>query len=274
MRRRLVVGFMLILMSGCAVHQTPAPFGLVPPAERAADLNDDQIRLLGVDRAPPQPLTVPFYLVPVALIGDGFDVLFIEPPVRFWAYITNDTPARAARDMLDATSADSRRYGILRLAEEAWARQSASECDLWASIAEHDPDYTVRAAAIRALNWARDDRHPQVYLDALKDDQVLVRLEGTKALANVPNAAAVATLLDRLDATQEASRDVRIAAADALRCYKRQEVAHALIDSLDSVDFGVAWQARQSLRLMTGYDFHYDQRAWLDYLSSSRQPFG
>jgi HEAT repeat protein len=68
---------------------------------------------------------------------------------------------------------------------------------------------------------------------------------------------------------QDASRDVRIAAADALRCYRTDEVAHALIDVLDDADFAVAWQARQSLRLMTAYDFHYDERAWLVYLSEN-----
>jgi HEAT repeat protein len=173
--------------------------------------------------------------------------------------------------MLDDASADHRRYGVLRLADESYAREGIPERRLWASLAEHDPDYTVRAAGIRALNWARDPDHTEIFISALKDDQPLVRVEAAKALANIPDNRAAAALLERLQ--QDVSRDVRIAAADALRCYRTEEIAHALIGVLDDSDFDVAWQARQSLRLMTAHDFHYDERAWLGYLSDSQRPF-
>ena len=49
-------------------------------------------------------------------------------------------------------------------------------------------------------------------------------------------------------------RDVRIAAADALKHYRSIDVGRALVDTLDSRDFGVAWQSRRSLIRLTGRD--------------------
>jgi xanthine/CO dehydrogenase XdhC/CoxF family maturation factor len=224
-----------------------------------------------VDRAPVVPLSEPIYDIPFTAMGAGFDAVFVSPSVRLYMIFTGDTAANAARQIVDVQSADNRRHGILRLAQESWARKGMAENDLWADMAKRDKDYTVRVAGIRALNWSRDDRYTQIFIDALKDDQPLVRMEAAKALANLPNNQASSALMDRLQ--NDDSRDVRVASADALRCYKTDETAHALVAVLNDSDFEVAWQARQSLRLMTAYDFGYDQRAWLDFLSGSKQPF-
>ncbi len=45
------------------------------------------------------------------------------------------------------------------------------------------------------------------------------------------------------------------------------EVMRALVEELDDHEFGVAWQARQSLEMLTGQDFRYDSKAWLNYLA-------
>jgi hypothetical protein len=267
------LAFATALAGGCAFrHPVQQSVGLIPPAERSADLRDDRIRLMGVDRAPAVPPSEPIYEVPGFVFEAVFDFLFVSPAERLYAHFTGDTAGRAARDMLDTQSADNRRYGILRLAGESFARQSPDDRLLWADMARHDPDYTVRAAAIRALNWSRAPGNGPLYIDSLGDEQVLVRLEAAKALANAPDDRAAAPLLDHLQ--QDASRDVRVASADALRCYHTQEVAHALILLLNDPDFAVCWQARQSLRLMTAHDFHYDEQAWLGYLSGNRAPFG
>ena len=68
--------------------------------------------------------------------------------------------------------------------------------------------------------------------------------------------------------------DVRVASADALRLYRTSEVAQALVRALRDRDFGVPWQARKSLQLMTGKDFRYDTAAWLTFLSGTNKPFG
>jgi HEAT repeat protein len=266
----------LVFTPGCASRvQSVKTIGIIPPGERAADLRDDRIRRLGVDHAPSVPLNEPFYVIPFTAMSAGFNVVFVEPSARLYRYFTHDDAATAARNMLDTTNADKRRAGILRLAEESYARQGVPETDLWADLAKRDPDYTVRAAAIRALNWSRDPRHTDVFIAALNDEHPLVRLEAAKALANIPDQRAAGPLAELLSDInrQDISKDVRIASADALRCYKNDESAHALIAVLSDANFAVAWQARQSLRLMTAHDFQYDERAWLGFLSESKNPF-
>jgi hypothetical protein len=101
-----------------------------------------------------------------------------------------------------------------------------------------------------------------------------VRLEAAKALANLPDPAAAPALIRALARPDEA-RDVRIAAADALRHYPNLEVARALVAQLAGRDFGVAWQARQSLKHMTGKSgLRYDEATWLGYLTGPEKPFG
>jgi hypothetical protein len=39
------------------------------------------------------------------------------------------------------------------------------------------------------------------------------------------------------------------------------------VDELQDPEFSVAWQARQSLEMLTAQDFRYDQKAWLSYLA-------
>jgi HEAT repeat protein len=140
-------------------------------------------------------------------------------------------------------------------------------------MAESDQDPNVRAAGIRALNRSRVDKFTAIYIAALNDKSDMVRLEGAKALANIPDVKAVGALMKIL-ANEADNRDVRIASADALRVYKTSDVAQALIRVLNDRDFGVAWQARRSLNLMTGQDFRYNQAAWLEYLTGPKKPFG
>ena len=263
--------FAIVLAGGCAASHPAPVIGLIPPGQRAADLRDDQRRLLGEDRAPAVPLDVPFFEVPFYALGAATNFLIVQPIANFYDNFTGNTEEAARIKMFDPRSADSRRYGTFRVSDFYSARMDPGMRDIWANNARNDPDYTVRAASVRVLNRCRDAAHASVYVAALNEQQPLVRLEAVKALANVPDPDAVPALLDLLQ--HDVSRDVRIASADALRCYKTDEVAHALILVLDDYDFGVAWQARQSLRLMTARDFQYNETQWLDYLAASSQPF-
>jgi hypothetical protein len=273
MARQFSLAFISIFIAAGCTDSSPRQdtFGPIPPSDRAADLRDDRIRLLGEDRAPAVSLDEPVYKIPLLTLDAGFDFFIVDPTVHVYDYFVGDTPDVAARQMFDESSADNRRRGIYRLAEEEYARQGTAERDEWAHKASYDSDYTVRAAGIRVLNRCRDAGKTQLYLDGLKEEKPLVRLEAAKALANVPDPQAVEPLLDHLQ--NDLSHDVRIASADALRCYKTDQVANALISVLNDTDFGVAWQARQSLRLMTAHDYHYDEAAWLNYLSGSSKPF-
>jgi hypothetical protein len=190
-----------------------------------------------------------------------------------WSYaFGGDRPNRAARLMEEGSSADARRRGINDLVRWDFALDGPY-VKRYRQIATGDPDPLVRATALRALNRARDAGARQIFINALSDATTEVRLEAAKALDNLPEPSAVAALV-RVVSNPDEDKDVRIAAAGALRHYKSLEVARALIPRLGEGDFGIAWKARRSLRAITGKDLRYDEAAWLAYITGPDQPFG
>jgi hypothetical protein len=173
---------------------------------------------------------------------------------------------------LFAPNPDHRRSGIIYLSDRSPGRHDPY-AKQYLTMARSDADPAVRSMAIRALNRARDKRAIPIFLAALDERNESVRLEGAKGLANIPDPSAVAPLIRHLDFADE-NVDVRVACADALRMYRTPEVAQALVRALRDRNFGIAWQARKSLQLMTGKDFRYDTAAWLTYLSGTNKPFG
>ena len=176
------------------------------------------------------------------------------------------TPVKAVQMMEDQSSPDRRRQGIYRLVVNDFGQREPYTAR-YRQIAQEDTDFTVRAAAVRALNWSRDKTAVPVFIAALSDKSELVRWEAAKALTNVPDASAVEPLIRAVGNTNE-TRDVRIAAADALRHHRTLAVARALVSTLSGKDFGLAWQARQSLLEITGADYRYDEHAWLEFLAT------
>ncbi len=210
-----------------------------------------------------------------------------HPPLELYRDL-DGVPGRMARGMLDPKATpDQQRQGINYLVYREWGRVEPYTT-IYARIAENaiepKPDYTVRAVAIRSLNRSRDASATPIFISALDDSNQLVRLEAAKALSNLPDPNAVAPLLSILEGQrdiavrgrvlrQEEDRDIRIASADALRHYPTLPVARALVSQLNRLDFGVAWQSRQSLKHLTGQDFAYDESAWLNYLAETSNPF-
>ena len=187
-------------------------------------------------------------------------------------YLSGNTAIVAARKMEDRTSADDRRIGINQLVARKFA-QKAPYTARYKQIATTDPDWLVRATAVRALNRSRDASATGLFIKALNDSSDQVRLEAAKALANVPDPKAAPALTKIVDDRTD-NRDVRIAAADALRHYKAMEVARTLVNTLGQRDFAVAWQSRRSLIALTGKDLRYDEGAWRTYLAGNQKPFG
>jgi HEAT repeat protein len=177
-----------------------------------------------------------------------------------------------ARKMEDPYFPDERREGIMFLVDHGYG-QRHPYTTRYKQIAQNDPDYTVRAAAVRALNIARDKSASSVFIAALNDTSDMVRIEGAKALVNLPSRNAV-ELLKKIVASQVENKDLRIAATEALKHYRDIGVARTLVNVLNGRDFGVAWQARHSLVGMTGRDLHYDESAWLKYLTAPGNPLG
>ncbi len=189
-------------------------------------------------------------------------------------------PADAIRLMEDTRSADARREGIADLSSQYEFARVPPYTNRYQHFAKTDADHTVRAMAIRALNISRDRSAVPIFVAALDDDHAVIRLEGAKALANVPDPSAVQGLLrlvrgvrvselDGHEMRTPEDRDVRIAAADALRRYPSLDVERELVSFLGDNEFSIAWQARQSLVALTGQDHAYDEAAWLQYLVKS-----
>lgn len=197
--------------------------------------------------------------------------LVLERIREFMDVMTGKTPFNAAKALFDPANPEGRRRAVVYLANRVYGR-AEPYTNYYENMARTDDEPLVRSAALRALNRARDERMTDLFASSLDAREAAVRLEAAKALANVPDAEAVPKLIRRMQDPEE-NLDVRIAAADALRNYRTAEVAQALVAMLRG-QFSVAWQARQSLKLMTGQDFRYDRTAWLDYLSGAQRPFG
>lgn len=191
---------------------------------------------------------------------------------RITERLRGETPGQYARMMEDSASPDDRRGGMMKLVERDFARKPPYTTR-YGQIFQSDPDPLVRASAIRALNVARDAGATELFIKALADPDVQVRLEGAKALTNIPDPNATDALLRMLAAPDE-DQDVRVAAAAALKFYPRRDVARSLVAALDERAFGIAWQARSSLKRITGVDYAYDDAAWLEYISNPSQPLG
>ena len=181
------------------------------------------------------------------------------------------SPGYYARQTL-SESPDARDAGIEGLVEKKFGK-GPPYTERYKDLAENDTDYLVRATALRALNRSRDKTATPLFVKALGDPNAKVRLEACKALVNLPDPAASEPLLNLMNKPDE-DKDVRIAAADALRHYKKLEVARGLVSMLGERDFGVAFQARKSLKRLTGRDLRYDETAWLEFITGPEKPFG
>ncbi|HTL29732.1 MAG TPA: HEAT repeat domain-containing protein [Tepidisphaeraceae bacterium] len=187
-------------------------------------------------------------------------------------YVRGDTALKAAQRMESQYYPDERREGINRLVDRTYGRRPPYTTR-YEQIAQYDSDYLVRATAIRALNRSRDAGATDVFVKSLDDPNDLIRLEGAKALGNIPDDRAVPSLVKISESTGE-NRDLRIAAVNALKHYKTLQIAKVLIGIVGERDFSVAWQARKSLKAMTGKDLYYDNNAWLQYITGPEKPLG
>ncbi len=186
--------------------------------------------------------------------------------------IAGDTPEKNALKMEDPASADQRREGMHFLVDHEFGKHPPYTVR-YQQIAANDSDPLVRATAVRSLNISRDKTATKVFIKALSDPSPLVRLEGAKALYRVPDAAAVEKLLAMATANEE-TKDIRIAAAEALQHYKQLDVGRTLIGLLNTRDFALAWQARRTLKRLTGKDLNYDESAWLQFITGPSKPLG
>lgn len=275
----------VLLAGGCWSAGDLSPAAGTAPATQAAEQETAPVsvpiqpRIDDDSDADPPNTVAQAMLAPVRAIGSGFAELFALP-VDAIKKAEGDTPIRAVHQMEDKSSADNRRNGMNRLLEYPYAHRPPYT-KVYESMAAADEDYTVRAAALRACNRSRDRSATPLFIKALSETgdgdkrqgATMIRLEAAKGLANLPDPNAIPALTAVVNNPDE-NRDVRIAAADALKYYRTLEVARVLSGLLNDPDFSVAWQAHRSLEYLTHKDFGYDQGAWLGYFVGPQNPFG
>lgn len=187
---------------------------------------------------------------------------------RLWNRKSLEQNVEAMRDPIFP---DERRSGIAGIQRRDELREGPYQAE-FRTIARADSHPSVRAQATRALNQGRDDEARPVFMALLNDPEPKVRLEAVKGLRNLPDERAIPRLTELANDDRQ-DRDVRIWAVAALGSYRRLEVARSLVPLLDARDFGVAHEARWSLRRMTGRDYKYEQGTWLRFLTTSPAPF-
>lgn len=195
------------------------------------------------------------------------------------AAFTPATPSQAAAWATDPYNPDLRYRGTLLLANATFGGEPVY-VELYEDHID-DPDSNVRAAATRGLANHGTPDHAELILDRLGDDDEFVRREAARALQRLHNPVVVEELLiaarepdlERPDVPAEEDPEVRALAAHALGQYAEPRVVEALIAALADRSLSVNLAARDALSTLTGQDFAFDRRDWLDWYDAAEDPF-
>lgn len=181
------------------------------------------------------------------------------------------SPTEAAAMATNEYSADDRQLGILLLANAPWGG-----ADVYVRLYRlglDDEDGAVRTAAVRAIGLHGSPDDAARIAELLDDPDRLVRWEAARSLQRLHNPSVVASLMTKTSGANEDEVPVRAAAATALGQYAEQRVLDALILALDDPDLTVNAAARDSLNTLTGEDFGYEPRPWVEFVRGNPEPF-
>jgi len=213
----------------------------------------------------------------VAALSGGCQVAHQDDPSPIAAIIQKLLPESSQQKRqklmakLGSPDADLRREGVLMLGEgEASGWQATPE--ILSIMALGDTEPQVRAAAVGVLvRIGEKERLPDVLAKASQDNSALVRLESVAGLSGGGDDSSMNLLLNLLNRDMES--EIRSRAAEALGNFPNRRAVQALIAALDDDDFGVIYQAEQSLRKLTGQDFADDAGRWNEWLIGMKDPF-
>lgn len=208
-----------------------------------------------------------------ALVGVGAGCTDLKPGATsvLDLFNTGPSPQEAAEWAVDKYDPDKRYRGTLVLSN-AYFGSEPLYVELYVKNAS-DPDPGVRAVAIRALGNHGGPEHVPLILKGLSETDRNLRLEATRALQRIHEPTVVGTLIERLDQANESDAEVRAEAATALGQYAENRVVEALISAMEDSSLAVNRAALNSLRVLTGQDFGFDMRAWIDWDKSTRDRF-
>jgi len=173
--------------------------------------------------------------------------------------------------MFESPDPDRRREAIEEIADHDWGRRDPYLKAFALKATDRGEDDTVRCAALRALARAGDKRYVGPVVETLRDASPVVRCDAAVALDSLPEPRAIAAL--RRSAVSDPAVDVRVAAAKALRHYRRKDVLETLLACLDDPEFAVRFQAGESLSELTGERGGSDAEKWERILSGKSDPF-
>ena len=195
-----------------------------------------------------------------------------------------DRTSRQLVTALESQNPDRRRKALLSLVGEPTARgpEAYQALDL---IARTDRDGPVRRAAIAVLASYTDGRPVDTLVKLLHDHEHQrtvrpvdegVRWDAVTALGDLAarnvipaeQRPSVVRSLARL-LYESPDHQVRVSAAHALRHFYSRRSLAALIGVLSAQDFGVAYEARASLRYMTGLEQDMHLAAWQEWLDKA-----
>lgn len=179
------------------------------------------------------------------------------------------SPKVLVKQMFESDDPDLRRDAIDRLSEKDWGRRG-SYLKAYA-ILTGDPAATVRSAAVRALGRSGNAEYAKEVVATLSDRKASVRTDAAVALDSIFAPDAIEPLSAR--ATSDVSPEVRVAAAQALRQYRRADVLETLLRCLEDMKLAVRLQAAESLSELTGENAGTDVRAWRRILDGKIDPF-
>ncbi|HRJ49189.1 MAG: HEAT repeat domain-containing protein [Phycisphaeraceae bacterium] len=181
------------------------------------------------------------------------------------------SPAEAVELAMDKYDADKRYRGTLILSTQPFAGEEVYMRLFLDNARDADPG--VRTVATRAVGNNGGPEHAAVLIERLTDEDRLVRIEAARGLQRIHSTAAVDPLIAAIDPEKEPEAAVRSEASDALGQYAQNKVLEALISSLDDTNLAVNSRTLSSLKILTGQDFGFDRRAWLDWYKVTRAPF-
>ncbi|HLO41750.1 MAG TPA: HEAT repeat domain-containing protein [Phycisphaerales bacterium] len=185
-----------------------------------------------------------------------------------WAEPTISESVEMAMDRYDA---NQRYRGTLLLSTKPFAGEELY-MKLFVDNAR-DKDPGVRTAATRAIANHGGPEQAPILVERLTDEDRLVRIEAARGLQRIHAPVAIEPLIKSLAKDGEAEPAVRSEVADALGQYAERKVVEALIASLDDANLAVNSRTLSSLKTLTGQDYGFDRRAWLDWYSATDKPF-
>ena len=207
------------------------------------------------------------------------------------AFVTEADAYDYLTKALQSELPDVRREAIREIARSRYATHEVVVRAL-ATIALTDPSPSVQCAALAALRAAGGPEAAEAVLAVLEQEPgageapwigprgANVRLAALRTALTLvadqqlapENRAALQALAARL-IREDPSRDIRQCSARVLGYCPHADTLEPLIDALQQRDFGVVYEAEQSLMRLTGRTFDYDAVAWREWLTGTDQPF-